>query len=176
MQAAREIRERNRLIQIVFLTSSPIRSWELSVRAYYYIQSCLWGEALPTGQAADDSKAEMPAHQNAVQHIQHPYGKIEYIEVSSKKLYFNLTDAARGSDGRLADLEQACWKDRFFKDIAPISLICSGYRSCAGELVTMSGRRVPVIRTVYLQQGQPIHNFCSQRRRFGTWQNRGTVW
>lgn len=159
MQAAREIRERNSLIQIVFLTSSPEYAVEsYSVRAYYYILKPASEEKLfpILDKLLDDFKKPEDAllikTQSNIFSI--PYGKIEYIEVSSKKLYFNLTDGStREVTGRLADLEQALLKrPGFFKVHRSYFVNLQWVQELRqGELVTMSGRRVPVSRTVYLQ-------------------------
>ena len=83
-----------------------------------------------------------------------PYGKIEYIEVSAKKLYFYLTDGGtREVTGSLTDFEQALLKKPGFMKVHRSYLVNLQWvqELRQGELVTASGRRVPVSRAAYTQ-------------------------
>lgn len=116
IQAAREIRERNSQIQIVFLTSSPEYAVEsYSVQAHYYLLKPASEEKLfpILDRLLDDfKKPEDALHiktQSCVFSL--PYGKIEYIVVSAKKLHFYLTDSiTRVVTCSLTDFEQALLK------------------------------------------------------------------
>ena len=159
MQAAREIRERNSQIEIVFLTSSPEYAVEsYSVRAHYYLLKPATEEKLfpiLDRLMADSKRPEDALHiktQTSVFSL--PYGKIESIEVSAKKLYFYLTDGSvREIPGSLADFEQALLKRPGFIKVHRsyiMNLQCV-QELRQGELVTVTGRRLPVARTAYPQ-------------------------
>ena len=157
MQAAREIREHNSRTEIVFLTSSPEFAVEsYSVRAHYYLLKPATEEKLfPILDRLMDSfkKPEDALHiktQTSVFSL--PYGKIEYIEVSAKKLYFYLTDGDnREVSGSLADFERALLKRPGFMKVHRSYLVNLQWvrELRQGELVTVTGRRVPVARTAY---------------------------
>lgn len=159
MEAAREIRERNSRVQIVFLTSSPEYAVEsYSVRAYYYILKPASEEKLflILDKLMDDFRKPEDAlllkTQSSVFSL--PYGKMEYIEVSAKKLYFYLTDGSmREVTGKLADYEQALLKRPGFMKVHRSYLVNLQWvkELRQGELITVSGRHVPVSRAAYPQ-------------------------
>ena len=159
LQAAREIRERNSRIEIVFLTSSPEYAVEsYSVRAHYYLLKSATEEKLfpiLDRLMADFKRPEDALRiktQNSVFSL--PYGKIEYIEVSSKKLFFYLADGGkREISGSLADYEQALLKRPGFIKVHRSYLMNLQWvqELRQGELVTVTGRRVPVSRKAYPQ-------------------------
>lgn len=159
MQAAREIREHNSKTEIVFLTSSPEYAVEsYSVRAHYYILKPATEEKLfPILDRLMEhlKKPEEALHiktQSSVFKI--PYGKIEYIEVNAKTLYFYLTDGSvREISGSMADFETALLKKPGFLKVHRSYLVnLKGVQELRqSELVTVSGRRVPVARTAYPQ-------------------------
>jgi DNA-binding LytR/AlgR family response regulator len=157
MQAAHEIRQRNSRIQIVFMTSSPEYAVEsYSVRAYHYLLKPASEEKLfpILDRLMDDfKKPEDALHiktQSSVFHL--PYGKIEYIEVNAKKLYFYLTDGSiRNVPGKLADFEHALLKTPGFLKVHRSYLVNLQWvqELRQGELVTVSGWHVPVSRAAY---------------------------
>ncbi len=159
IQAAREIRERNSRIQIVFLTSSPEYAVEsYSVQAHFYLLKPASEEKLfpILDRSLDDFKKPEDAlcikTQSSVFSL--PYGKIEYIEVSAKKLYFYLTyGGTREVTGSLADFEQALLKRPDFIKVHRSYLVNLQWvqELRQGELVTASGWRVPVSRAAYPQ-------------------------
>ena len=159
IEAAREIRESNSRIQIVFLTSSPEYAVEsYSVRAYYYLLKPVSEVKLfpILDRLLDDFKKPEDALRIKTQSsvFSLPYGKIEYIEVSAKKLYFYLTDdGTREVTGSLADFEQALLKRPGFMKVHRSYLVNLQWvqELRQGELVTASGRRVPVSRSAYTQ-------------------------
>ncbi len=159
MQAAHEIREHNCKMEIVFLTSSPEYAVEsYSVRAHYYLLKPATEEKLfpILDRLMFDFKSPEDAlyikTQSSVFSI--PYGKIEYIEVNSKKLYFYLTDGSnREVSGSLADFERALLKRPGFIKVHRSYLVnLQLVRELRqGELVTVTGQHVPVSRTAYPQ-------------------------
>ena len=159
MQAAREIREYNSQIKIVFLTSSPeyaVASY--SVRAHYYLLKPATKEKLfpILDRLTDDFKRPEDALRIKTQSsvFSLPYGKIEYIEVIAKKIFFHLTDGgSRETPGSLAEYEQALLKRPGFIKVHRSYLVNLQWvqELRQGELVTASGRRVPVSRAAYPQ-------------------------
>ncbi len=159
MQAAREIREHNNRTEFVFLTSSPEYAVEsYSVRAHYYLLKPVSEEKLfpILDRLLDDFKKPEDTlsikTQSSVFSL--PYGKIEYIEVSAKKLYFYLTDGSmREVTSSLSDFEQALLKSPGFMKVHRSYLVNLQWvqELRQGELVTASERRVPVSRTAYPQ-------------------------
>ncbi len=159
IQAAHEIREHNSRIQIVFLTSSPEYAVEsYSVRAHHYLLKPASEEKLfpILDRLLDDFKKPEDAlcikTQSSVFSL--PYGKIEYIEVSSKKLYFYLTNGGmREVTGRLADFAQSLVKRPDFVQVHRSYLVNLQWvqELRQGELITETGRHVPVSRAAYPQ-------------------------
>ncbi|MDD2483605.1 MAG: LytTR family DNA-binding domain-containing protein [Eubacteriales bacterium] len=159
IQAAREIREHNSRTEIIFLTSSPEFAVEsYSVRAHYYLLKPASEEKL--FPILDKLTADLKRPEDAL-HIKTqtsvftlPYAKIEYIEVSAKKLYFYLTDGTyREIPGRLSDFERPLLKRPGFVKVHRSYIVNLQWvgELRQGELVTAAGRRVPVARTTYPQ-------------------------
>jgi len=159
MEAAREIRGHNDKLEIVFLTSSPEFAVEsYSVRARYYLLKPPSEEKLfpILDKLADDYRKPEDSLRIKTQTsvFSLPYGKIEFIEVIAKKLYFYLTDGSiREVPGSLAEFEQALLSRPGFLKVHRSYLVNLQWvqELRPGELVTASGRRVPVSRTAYPQ-------------------------
>jgi DNA-binding LytR/AlgR family response regulator len=159
MQAAREIREHNSRTEIVFLTSSPEYAVEsYSVRAHHYLLKPASQEKLfpildrLRDQFRRPEDALRIKTQSSVFSL--PYGKIESVEVNAKTLYFYLTDGSvREVSGSLGEFEQALLKRPGFIKVHRSYLVNLQWAQelRSGELVTASGRRVPVSRTAYPQ-------------------------
>ena len=159
IQAAREIREAEKHAEIVFLTSSPEFALDsYSVRAYYYILKPATKEKLfpVLDRLMDNFKKPVDTllikTQSSVLRI--PYIKIEYIEVSLKKLFFYLTDGSkREVNGSLADYEQVLLRRPEFMKVHRSYLVNFQWvlELRQGELITAIGRRVPVARSAYPQ-------------------------
>lgn len=159
MQAAREIRDHNSRMEIVFLTSSPEYAVDsYSVRAHYYLLKPANEDKLfpildrLTDNLKKPEDALLIKTQSSVFSL--PYVKIEYVEVNSKTLYFYLTDGSvREVPGSLADFEQALLKRPGFVKVHRSYLLNLQWvqELRQGELVTTLGRHVPVARTAYPQ-------------------------
>lgn len=157
IQAAREIREHNSRTEIIFLTSSPEYAVEsYSVRAHHYLLKPVTEEKLfpILDRLMDDFKRpEEVLHiktQSSVLSL--PYSKIEYVEVNAKTLYFYLTDgSAREVYGSLADFEPVLLRRPGFKKVHRSYLVNLQWvqELRQGELVTATGRCVPVSRAAY---------------------------
>jgi DNA-binding LytR/AlgR family response regulator len=157
IQAAREIRQADNRMEIIFLTTSPEFAVDsYSVRAYYYILKPATEEKLfpildrliNNSRKPDDSLVIKT--QSSVLSL--PFSKIEYVEVQLKRLYFYLTDGSiREVTASLNEYEHALLKRPGFIKV---------HRSCLvnlkwvqelrqNELITLMGRRVPVSRSAY---------------------------
>lgn len=157
MQAAREIRERNSRTEIVFLTSSPEYAVEsYSVRAHYYLLKPVTEEKLfpiLDRLMTDLKKTRDALHiktQSSVFNL--PYEKIEYLEVNAKKLYFYLTDGGkREVSGNLNDFERLLQKKTGFIKVHRSYIVNLQWvqELRQGEIVTVTGRRLPVARAAY---------------------------
>ena len=159
IQAAREIRQRNENIKIVFLTSSPEYAVEsYSVQATNYLLKPATEERLfpILDQLADwlrkpEEALTIQTHGSV---FRLPYGKIEYIEVMSKTLYFYLTDGSiKEVRGSLFEYEPALLARPGFCKIHRSYLVNFSWVTEVhqGELLTASGRRVPIARSAYKQ-------------------------
>ncbi len=159
IQAAREIREQDEQVKIIFLTSSPEFAVEsYSVQAYYYLLKPVSENKLfpILDKLAEDFRKPEDALRIKTQSsvISLTYGKIEYVEVRAKKLYFFMTNGSvREVPGSLSEYEQALLKRPGFIKVHPSYLVnlkwVQELQKC--ELVTASGHRVPVSRTAYPQ-------------------------
>ncbi len=159
LQAAREIRYCNNPTEIVFLTSSPEYAVEsYSVAAHYYLLKPATEEKL--FPILDRLMVNFKRPENTLRIktqtsvLSLPYGKIEYIEVNAKKLYFYLTDSSkREISGSLTDFERVLLKRPGFIKVHRSYLMNLQWvqELRPGELVTSTGRRVPVSRTAYPQ-------------------------
>ncbi len=166
MQAAHEIREHNGRTEIVFLTSSPEYAVEsYSVRANYYLLKPASEEKIfpILDRLADNFKKPEDAlrikTQTSVFNL--PYSKIEYVEINAKTLYFYLTDSSvREIFGSLADFEQLLLARFGFMKVHRSFIVNLQWTQelRQNELVTMTGRHVPVsralhpkVRTAYMQ-------------------------
>lgn len=159
IEAAREIRQKNEQIKIVFLTSSPEYAVEsYSVQAANYLLKPATRERLfpILDQIADllqkPEEALIVRVHGSVFRL--PYRKIEYIEVISKTLYFCLTDGStKEVYGNLSEYEPALLARPGFCKVHRSYLVNLSWVNeiKPGELLTASGRRVPVARSVYQQ-------------------------
>lgn len=159
IQAAREIRQKNEEIKIIFLTSSPEFAVDsYSVQAANYLLKPATEERLfpILDQLAD--LLRKPEEALAVQTqgcvFRLPYRKIETIEVMAKTLYFHLTDGSvREAHGSLSDYEPALLSRPGFCKVHRSYLVNLSWVTEVrqGELLTASGKRFPVARSLYQQ-------------------------
>lgn len=159
IQAAREIRQKNERIKIIFLTSSPEFAVEsYSVQATNYLLKPATEEVIfpVLDQLVDllGKPEEMLTVRTQGSVFRIPYRRIEYIEIISRTLYFYLTDGStRTVHGSLSEYESALLARKDF---------CKPHRSYIvnlnwvtqvkqGELLTSCGRNIPVARALYHQ-------------------------
>lgn len=159
IQAAREIRQRNECIKIVFLTSSPeyaVESYRVQA-ANYLLKPATEEQLFPIlDQVADSLRRPEDALTIQAQGrvFRLPYKKIECIEVQSKTLYFCLADGSvKSVRGSLADYEPALLGRPGFCKVHRSYLVNLSWVSEVrqGGLLTASGRRVPIARSAYQQ-------------------------
>lgn len=157
MEAAREIREKNGHVEIIFLTSSPEYAVEsYCVRAHYYFLKPASAEKLfPVLDRLMD-RFRRPEDALRIKTQSHvfslPYGSMECVEVMSKKLYFHMADGSvREVPGNLTEYEQALLKRPGFIKVHSSYLVSLQWvqELRRHELVTASGHCVPVSRTEY---------------------------
>lgn len=159
MEAAREIRQRNEQIHIVFLTSSPEYAVEsYSVHAANYLLKPATNERLFPILDSIANLLRKPEEALTVQTrgsvFRLPFRKIEYIEVMSKIIYFYLTDGSvREVHGRLSDYECALLARPCFCKVHRSYLVNFQWVTeiRQGELLTLSGCKVPIARSAYQQ-------------------------
>ncbi len=159
MQAAHEIRQKNEHVQIVFLTSSPEFAVEsYSVQAANYLLKPATQERL--FPVLDKILNEM-RHPEAALTVQCrgsvfrlPYDKLESVEVMAKMLYFHMADgSSREIHGKLSDYEAVLLAQPGFYKVHRSYLVNLRWVAEVrlGELTTLSGRRIPIARSVYPQ-------------------------
>lgn len=170
LQAAREVRNSNSQVEIVFLTTSPEYAVEsYSVRAYHYLLKPASPEKLfPILDRLRDNlrrpeEALRIKTQSSVFSL--PFGKIECLEVNAKRLYFCLTDgSSRQVPGTLAEFEPALLTKPGFVKVHRSYLVNLQWvqELRPGELITVSGRRVPISRAAYAQVRTAYTQFLFQ--------------
>lgn len=170
IEAAREIRQKNEHIKIVFLTSSPEYAVEsYSVQAANYLLKPATEERL---FPILDSIADMLRKPEDALTIKAqgtlfrlPYRKIEYIEVMAKTIYFHLTDGSfREVHGSLSSYEPALLsRPNFYKVhrsyLVNLSWVAEVRQK---ELLTDSGKSVPIARSLCRQVRTAYTEFLSK--------------
>ncbi len=159
MQAAHEVREFNSQVEIVFLTSTPEFAVEsYSVRAHHYLLKPASPEKLfpILDRLRDNLRRPEEALRVRTQSgmFSLPYGRIEYLEVNAKQLYFGLTDgSSKQVSGNLSEFERALLTRPGFIKVHRSYLVNLQWvqELRPNELITLAGRRVPVSRAAYPQ-------------------------
>ena len=151
----------------MFLTSSPeyaVASY--SVRAHHYLLKPASEEKLYPilDRLMDEFRRPEDALRikTQVSVLSLPYGKIEYMEVNAKTVYFYLTDGGvREVAGSLAEYEQVLLKRPGFVKVHRSYLVNLQWvqELRQRELVTAAWRRIPVARAVYPQVRTAFTNF-----------------
>lgn len=159
IQTAREIRQKNENIKIVFLTSSTEYAVEsYSVQAFNYLLKPVIKERLfpVLDQIADLLRKPYDSltiqTQSSIFRL--PYIKIEYIEIMSKTLYFHLTDGSiKKVRGNLSQYEPLLLSRPDFCKIHRSYMVNLNWVAEIRnkELTTMSGHRVPIARSACQQ-------------------------
>lgn len=159
IEAAYEIREFNKEIKILFLTSSPEFAVEsYAVNAYYYLLKPVTAERLfPVldNLLLETQRAETALHIKTTSGMMSiSFHRLEFLEVINKRLYFHLTDGSvKEISGSLSDFEtELLAREEFIK----VHRSCIVNMGCiqelsAKELITYAKQSAPVSRLLYGQ-------------------------
>ena len=159
IEAAREIRQKNEQIKIVFLTSSP----EYAVESYsvqatnYLLKPATKDRLFPILDQIFDLLRKPEAAltvQTGGSVFRLPYGKIEYMEVISKTIYFHLADGSiKQTHGSLSAYESILLSHPGFCKVHRSYLVNLSWVTEVrqGALLTVSGKYVPIARSLYQQ-------------------------
>lgn len=159
IEAAREIRDFDKEIKIIFLTSSREFAVEsYSVDAYYYMLKP--GTAQKFFPILDKIFLELHRREDFIQiktsssFTRIPYGKIEYLEVFNKKLWFHLADGTtKEINGSLSNFEDIfCCREEFIKVHRSYIVNMESILSLSlKELTTLTKKTVPISRLLFNQ-------------------------
>lgn len=168
MDAAREIREYDKNVKIIFLTSSPEFAVEsYSVGAYYYalkplekdkLFSLLDGVLLEIDKQAQEYL--IVKCKNGIQRL--PFNSLIYCEIVNKTiLYYLLNGTVLESTGKLAEFEAVLLKyPRFLKPHRSFVINLDFVKSLnKGEILLENGASVPVPRGKFNEIKQAILNY-----------------
>ena len=159
LQTAHELRKQNDKIEIIFLTSSPEYAVEsYNVRAHHYLLKPATEDKLfPILDKLFD-KLKKPEESIVIKTSSSvftvPYINIEYVEVYAKTVYFYLTDNdVKKVSGSMAEYEALLLKRPGFIKVHRSYLVNLQWVQQLNqkELITLTGRKVPIARTVYTQ-------------------------
>lgn len=156
LATAHEIRTFDSDVKIIFLTSSPEFAVEsYNVKAHYYLLKPCTTEKLfhilDRIFLEKMSTEEMLSIMQPSGLIRFPIGKMEFLEVYSKKLMFHFSDGSlKEIRGSLSDFEnKLLCKNNFFKVHRSYIINMEYIQSInAKEITTYSGQIVPVSRLI----------------------------
>ena len=159
MQAAHEIRAFDAGVTIVFLTSSPEFAVEsYAVKAYDYILKPVSKDKLFSILNAVIADEQKPLEGLTVKTqsgmVRILFSKLAFVEIMNKRLYFHLTDGGvREVSSSLADFEDKLLaRPEFFKvHRSYIVNLWQVGELGPKELITNSGKIVPISRLVYVK-------------------------
>lgn len=171
IQAARELRSFDSETKILFLTSSPEYAVEsYQVDAFYYLLKPIRSADLfpvldrllqQLRRAEDTLLVTLPSGL-----VRLPCSRVEVLEVNSKRLLFYLSDGTlREVRGTLAEYEPQLLKTGFFVKVHRSYLVNMDYilHLKATELVTCTGKTVPISRLVSAQVRQEYMDFLFRK-------------
>lgn len=159
MEAAREIREFDSEIKIIFLTSSTEYAVEsYAVDAHYYMIKPATAEnlfpILDKLFKAAQNKEDVLNIMSSSGIMRLPFNRIEFLEVINKKLYFHLTDGnVKEISGSLSDFENELLLREEFIKVHRSYIVNMEYieELDARGITTYAKRSVPVSRLLYKQ-------------------------
>ena len=156
IDAARELREHNEAVNIVFLTSTPefaVESYE--VRAANYLLKPVDPAKLAATIERIFKQLNKPRPSLTLSKAQRlvtlPFDQIEYVEIVGKTLHFMLEDGGEESlRAPLRDYEEHLLSHPgFFKTHRSFIVNLANMRELDGDtFVSACGRRVPISRTL----------------------------
>lgn len=155
VQAARELRELDGNVEIIFVSSSPEFAVEsYSVGAYYYLLKPVDASSLFPLFDSVESRLSARKEQGLVLKsrrgvVRIPFTRLEYVEVVNKTVSFHLTDGAVCEvTAALADFEEKLLGRPEFLKIHRSYLVNLNYIQAMGTncVVTKNGHDIPVSR------------------------------
>lgn len=154
MEAAREIRNSDSAVKIIFLTTSAEFAVEsYPVGAYHYLLKPASKEKIfPVLDKLFRDPDQAGVHltvKNGSNIFVLPFRHIEYVEINAKKLYFFMTDGSvKEAADKLSDYESTLLaRPEFVKTHRSFLVNMSRISELAkDEAVTETGKRVPVSR------------------------------
>lgn len=171
IKVARELREKDKNIKIIFISSSPDFALEsYSVDAYHYLLKPVDADALfhlldKAGKELFLQEERGLVLKNREGVVKLSFAEIEFVEVINKKVSFHLTDGAvREVTAALADLEGRLLNRReFIKTHRSyvVNLNCV-QAIVANYAVTKGGYRIPVSRQRHNQVQNAYVNFMNR--------------
>lgn len=177
MQAAQELRELDKNVKIIFISSSPEFAIEsYSVGAYHYLLKPLDADSL--FRLLDRVKSElfMQAEQGFVLKNREgvagiSFARLEYVEVINKTVAFHMADGViYEAAAALADFEETLLSRPEFLKIHRSYIINLGYvQTIAGNcMVTKNGYKIPVSRQRRNQVRNAYIHFLQQMEQSGS--------
>lgn len=159
IEAAQEIRDFDKEIKIIFLSSSREFAVEsYSVDAYYYLLKPVTAQKffpILDGILLELLRREDFMHiKTSSRFTRIPYSKIEYLEVFNKKLLFHLADGTiKEINGSLSNFEDIlCCRDEFIKVHRSYIVNMESILSLSlKELTTLTRKTVPISRLLCRQ-------------------------
>lgn len=156
IDAARELRERNQAVNIIFLTSTPefaVESYE--VQATNYLLKPVEPAKLASTLERISQKLDQPRDVLTLEKPQRlvtlPFDHIEYVEIVGKTLHFMLRDGDEESiKAPLRDYEEKLLAHPgFFKTHRSYIVNLANMREYSADAFSsLSGRRIPVSRSL----------------------------
>lgn len=155
VQAARELRELDKNVRLIFISSSPEFALEsYSVGAYYYLLKPADANSLfplldNVGSELSTQKEHELILKNRKSILKISFAKIEYIEVINKTVFFHLADDIIHEVAvSLADIEKKLLsRTEFFKThrsyLINLNYVQSIDTSC---IITKNGHNIPISR------------------------------
>lgn len=159
IEAAQEIRDFDKEIKIIFLSSSREFAVEsYSVDAHYYMLKPVTAQKvfpILDGIFLELFRKEDFMHiKTSSSFTRIPYSKIEYLEVFNKKLLFHLADGTiKEINGSLSNFEDIlCCRDEFIKVHRSYIVNMESILSLSlKELTTLTRKTVPISRLLFRQ-------------------------
>ena len=155
VQAARELRELDRNVEIIFISSSPEFAVEsYSVGAYYYLLKPVDADSLFPLLDSVGSRLFLRDEQGLVLRsrkgvVRVPFTRLEFVEVVNKTVSFHLSDGAVYEvTAALSDFEEKLlYRPEFFKTHRSYLINLNYIQSIgANNAVTKNGHDIPLSR------------------------------
>lgn len=177
MEAAQELREKDRNVKIIFISASPEFAVEsYSVDAYHYLLKPVDADSLfplldRLGKELSAQEEQGLVLKSREGVVRLPFAEIEFVEVINKKVLFHLTDGLiREVTAALSDLEgELLTRQEFIKTHRSYVVNLSCVQTIGGDCaMTRGGHGVPISRQRHNQVQNAYMNFLSRRGTFAS--------